>query len=149
MPRLQPRFLHRARSIHPYLPLLLRICRDLPSAQRELRWLGDHVVAITSSDRQREEFPARRQGDMAREGTLLRRFCVRRGRGEPLQYIIGDQPFGPLEILCRRGVLIPRCPLPFPLPLCSISPLPLRSILSRPYNLSTVARRHNTYLTTN
>ncbi|KAJ5504668.1 hypothetical protein N7463_007542 [Penicillium fimorum] len=31
-----------------------------------------------------------------------------RSRGYPLQYILGDQPFGDLEILCRRGVLIPR-----------------------------------------
>ncbi|OJD28241.1 hypothetical protein ACJ73_00371 [Blastomyces percursus] len=31
-----------------------------------------------------------------------------RARGIPLQYILGDQPFGELEILCRRGVLIPR-----------------------------------------
>lgn len=26
----------------------------------------------------------------------------------PLQYILGNQPFGDLEILCRKGVLIPR-----------------------------------------
>lgn len=31
-----------------------------------------------------------------------------RSRGKPLQYILGDQPFGNLEILCRKGVLIPR-----------------------------------------
>ncbi|KAJ5491607.1 hypothetical protein N7539_003174 [Penicillium diatomitis] len=34
--------------------------------------------------------------------------CESRARGMPLQYILGDQPFGELEILCRRGVLIPR-----------------------------------------
>ena len=32
----------------------------------------------------------------------------RREKGEPLQYILGTQPFGELEILCRPGVLIPR-----------------------------------------
>lgn len=37
--------------------------------------------------------------------------CHRRSRGYPLQYILGDQPFGDLEILCRRGVLIPRSDL--------------------------------------
>ncbi|ANB13780.1 Mtq1p [Sugiyamaella lignohabitans] len=31
-----------------------------------------------------------------------------RGRGVPLQYIIGSQPFGDLDIKCARGVLIPR-----------------------------------------
>ena len=32
----------------------------------------------------------------------------RRAGGEPLQYILGTQPFGDLEILCKKGVLIPR-----------------------------------------
>ena len=39
---------------------------------------------------------------------LLAEFVRRRSRGETLQYIIGNQPFGDLEILCRVGVLIPR-----------------------------------------
>jgi methylase of polypeptide subunit release factors len=34
--------------------------------------------------------------------------CARRARGEPLQYILGSQPFGPLDIRCEPGVLIPR-----------------------------------------
>ena len=35
--------------------------------------------------------------------------CVeQRSRGVPLQYIIGNQPFGKLDILCHRKVLIPR-----------------------------------------
>ncbi|KAL3483585.1 S-adenosyl-L-methionine-dependent methyltransferase [Aspergillus germanicus] len=34
--------------------------------------------------------------------------CVARSRGMPLQYILGDQPFGDLDIKCKRGVLIPR-----------------------------------------
>lgn len=32
----------------------------------------------------------------------------RRGQLEPLQYILGSQPFGPLDIKCEPGVLIPR-----------------------------------------
>ncbi|CAK9781245.1 S-adenosyl-L-methionine-dependent methyltransferase [Cutaneotrichosporon oleaginosum] len=32
----------------------------------------------------------------------------RRARGEPLQYILGDTDFGPLTLLCRPPVLIPR-----------------------------------------
>lgn len=35
--------------------------------------------------------------------------CHRRGKGEPLQYVLGTQPFGNLELMCRPGVLIPRC----------------------------------------
>ncbi|KAI5280516.1 hypothetical protein KEM54_003672 [Ascosphaera aggregata] len=31
-----------------------------------------------------------------------------RAVGKPLQYILGNQPFGQLDILCREGVLIPR-----------------------------------------
>lgn len=31
-----------------------------------------------------------------------------RERGMPLQYILGSEPFGDLDILCRPGVLIPR-----------------------------------------
>jgi len=38
----------------------------------------------------------------------LLNLCERRSRGEPLQYILGSQPFGELEIKCRHGVLIPR-----------------------------------------
>jgi len=34
--------------------------------------------------------------------------CRRRALGEPIQYILGSQPFGDLDIKCRPGVLIPR-----------------------------------------
>ncbi|KAI1191948.1 S-adenosyl-L-methionine-dependent methyltransferase [Nemania serpens] len=33
---------------------------------------------------------------------------ARRGAGEPLQYVLETQPFAGLEVLCERGVLIPR-----------------------------------------
>lgn len=38
----------------------------------------------------------------------LQHFVERRSRGEPLQYILGSEFFGDLEIQCRPGVLIPR-----------------------------------------
>ncbi|GJJ06314.1 hypothetical protein Clacol_000505 [Clathrus columnatus] len=38
----------------------------------------------------------------------LSQMVKRRTRGEPLQYILGTQPFGPLDILVRPPVLIPR-----------------------------------------
>ncbi len=34
--------------------------------------------------------------------------CLDRSKGKPLQYILGNQPFGDLDITCRPGVLIPR-----------------------------------------
>ncbi|KAH8149808.1 uncharacterized protein LAJ45_05960 [Morchella importuna] len=95
MPRLPPHLLHRAHAHSPLLPLLLPPCRDAPSALSELRWLRAHA-ATTSQP--------------------LRPLCERRRRGEPLQYILGTQPFGDLEMLCRRGVLIPRDRRPNPPP---------------------------------
>ncbi|KAJ7446258.1 S-adenosyl-L-methionine-dependent methyltransferase [Mycena galericulata] len=38
----------------------------------------------------------------------LEQMLARRVAGEPLQYILGEQPFGPLSISLRRPVLIPR-----------------------------------------
>ena len=93
MPRLPWKILWHAQSIDPLLPLLLRQCRTIPSAANELRWLRDHVQSSshqTSADER------------------LRKLCRDRSRGNPLQYILGDQPFGDLSILCQRHVLIPR-----------------------------------------
>lgn len=103
MPRLSNEFLRHARTINPLLPLLLRTCRTLPSAHNELRWLREHV------DTRLE----RKFGDKKDVPGLLRRKCVvnlakKRARGAPLQYLLGSQPFGELDILCRKGVLIPR-----------------------------------------
>ncbi|KAL8836437.1 MAG: hypothetical protein Q9170_002925 [Blastenia crenularia] len=98
MPRLPNQFLRQAHSIDPLLPLLLRSCRDLPSARNELRWLHEHLIASRKPTRH----------DPMRMRKSLRKRCLERSRGKPLQYIIGDQPFGDLEILCRPGVLIPR-----------------------------------------
>ncbi|KAI5849630.1 S-adenosyl-L-methionine-dependent methyltransferase [Morchella snyderi] len=87
MPRLPPHLLHQARAHSPLLPLLLPECRAPSPALSELRWLRAHAAETRQP---------------------LRALCERRGRGEPLQYILGTQPFGALEILCHRGVLIPR-----------------------------------------
>lgn len=94
MPRLPPQLLRRASRISPNLRELLPACRDLQSAANELRWIKEHVNA-TTEPRQR---PSR-----------LKELCIRRGRlHEPLQYILGSQPFGSLEIICKPHVLIPR-----------------------------------------
>ncbi|KAJ7287835.1 S-adenosyl-L-methionine-dependent methyltransferase [Mycena rebaudengoi] len=44
----------------------------------------------------------------ARSPSPLEYLISRRLRGEPLQYILGDQPFGPLTLTVRAPVLIPR-----------------------------------------
>jgi hypothetical protein len=96
MPRIPPTLLRHARRLNRLLPSLLPVCRDLPSSQNELRWLGEHAAEVASK---------KGYGD---EKRLLQQFVSRRARGEPLQYILGTEFFGDLEIECRPGVLIPR-----------------------------------------
>ena len=100
MPRLTTNLLRHARSIDPLLTLLLRSCRDLPSAQNELRWLREHAIKLTQNAKARAQVPGRR--------VLLRHLVQKRATGKPLQYVIGSEYFGDLEIICRSGVLIPR-----------------------------------------
>ncbi|OBT63264.1 hypothetical protein VE03_07969 [Pseudogymnoascus sp. 23342-1-I1] len=103
MPRLSNELLRHAFTINPLLPPLLRTCRTLPSAHNELRWLRQHVDArLEAKFGRKKDIPA-----------PLRWRCVvnlvkKRARGVPLQYILGSQPFGDLDIVCRKGVLIPR-----------------------------------------
>ncbi|KAF7864520.1 hypothetical protein EAF04_006652 [Stromatinia cepivora] len=96
MPRLSHALLLRAHNVSPLLPLVLRETHSLPSAINELRWLREHVDNTTSHHLPNQKWR-----------TLLK-LCQRRARGEPLQYILGTQPFGELEIKCQPGVLIPR-----------------------------------------
>lgn len=102
MPRIPPSLCIEAYRENRLLPLLIKECRSLGSARNELRWLRERALRDSQS-------PARLAGN-PRLGwrTRLRAMCHRRSQGYPLQYILGDQPFGDLEILCRRGVLIPR-----------------------------------------
>ncbi|KAK2766652.1 hypothetical protein FQN54_005963 [Arachnomyces sp. PD_36] len=108
MPRLPTELLVRAHRQDPLLPLLLRECRDLPSARNELRWLRNHAVSEASGVKFRQRRQHINNSQMPGWRTRLRSMCQARAKGKPLQYILGDQPFGDLEILCREGVLIPR-----------------------------------------
>ncbi|KAF7503501.1 hypothetical protein GJ744_003692 [Endocarpon pusillum] len=123
MPRLPPFLLRLANREFHLLPALLRECRDLPSSRNELRWLTEHAIEQAEKLRTTDlaSSPSR-TGDCKNVLTpslpsktipgwrnLLRDYVKRREKGEPLQYILGTQPFGELEILCRPGVLIPRC----------------------------------------
>ena len=91
MPRLPASLLRRAHKISPLLPPLLKTVRELPDAITELRWLRAHA-AQTASPEKTLSSHVHRRGHLA----------------EPLQYILGTQPFGSTEILCRRGALVPR-----------------------------------------
>ncbi|CAN6640709.1 mitochondrial MRF1 N(5)-glutamine methyltransferase Mtq1p [Trichomonascus vanleenenianus] len=83
--RLKSQTIRNAARVHPCLPLLLPTCRTLEAATQELRWIRNEL----------------------KEG--VRNACYRRGvLGHPLQYVLGTQPFGPLEIKCGKGVLVPR-----------------------------------------
>ena len=112
MPRLAAALLREARASHVLLPLLLRECRDLPSARNELRWLQEHAHDSCGLPPGvfRIETPLKKAESAAYSLTwkTLSRNVHRRAKGEPLQYILGTQPFGNLQILCREGVLIPR-----------------------------------------
>ncbi|KAI1497562.1 S-adenosyl-L-methionine-dependent methyltransferase [Biscogniauxia marginata] len=103
MPRVPPSLLQRANRISPHLATLLPVCRTLPSARNELRWIREHV--LSGSDAGRSGRISR--GDRGLEAAVDR-LVRRRGSGVPLQYVLGSQPFGHLDIRCRRGVLIPR-----------------------------------------
>lgn len=83
--RVSPKTIRQARSINRYLPLLLRPNKTIESAQRELSWI-------------KSELPVANWHNA----------IIRRSHYEPLQYILGTQPFGELDIICKPGVLIPR-----------------------------------------
>ncbi|KAF2858472.1 modification methylase HemK [Piedraia hortae CBS 480.64] len=76
---------HCARALDPLVARLLPVCQDLTSARNELRWIKERA-----------------------EPNRLRHLVNRRACGEPLQYVLGTTYFGPLELQCRPGVLIPR-----------------------------------------
>lgn len=85
MPRLSPSDVVKARKISKLLPLVLSHTRSLDLASRELGWI---------------------QLELPKDRWL--EACRQRSRGRPLQYILGSQPFGELDVKCREGVLIPR-----------------------------------------
>ncbi|KAL2129951.1 hypothetical protein VTI74DRAFT_7075 [Chaetomium olivicolor] len=111
MPRLPPSLFWRARrEISPMVAQLLPACRDLESATNELRWIREHVRDTESP---------------VPPGLRVWELVEKRGKGVPLQYVLGTQPFGDLEIKCKPGVLIPR-------PETESYTLHLASLLSQP-----------------
>ncbi|KAL1306389.1 hypothetical protein AAFC00_005096 [Neodothiora populina] len=102
MPRLKPSLFHQARAIDALLPLVLQATRDVRAAQNELRWLREFA-------RVRSQQPQHAgQCHKVKWRHSLHQLCRERARGVPLQYLLGSEYFGDLEITCRPGVLIPR-----------------------------------------
>lgn len=81
--RLSPKLVRSLRN--PLLRALLPTTRTVARARLELSWM-------------RAELNQRR----------LAIACLARGRGVPLQYLLGTQPFGPLDIITEPGTLIAR-----------------------------------------
>lgn len=75
----------RATYHNKLLAPLLHATKSLEQARNELRWIQSELPSVQ-----------------------WRNAIIRRGQLEPLQYILGSQPFGPLDIKCRKNVLIPR-----------------------------------------
>lgn len=107
MPRIPTSLILKSYRENPLLPSLLKECRTLESARNELRWLREGAIKASKNNnnaaRHASQIEARSSWQLA-----LWKMCALRSRGKPLQYILGDQPFGELEILCEKGVLIPR-----------------------------------------
>ncbi|CRG88731.1 hypothetical protein PISL3812_05765 [Talaromyces islandicus] len=108
MPRLPTSLLLKSYRENPLLPRLLKECRTLESARNELRWLRDGAIKAQSQKEKKKNNNCVAQIDARSWQLALRKMCALRSKGKPLQYILGDQPFGELEILCEKGVLIPR-----------------------------------------
>lgn len=85
MPRLSPSSIRYAVRQNFYLPALYRATRCIITAESDLRWI-------------KKELP-QNQWHQA---------VIQRAAHRPLQYILGNQPFGSLLIKCNEGVLIPR-----------------------------------------
>lgn len=85
MPRISGKLVRLAKKTSHLLVPLLRATRNLESARNELRWI-------------KSELPKNKWNSA----------IARRSRLEPLQYILGSQPFGGVDIRCEPGVLIPR-----------------------------------------
>jgi methylase of polypeptide subunit release factors len=102
MSRIAPTIIKKAaQRIDPYLSLLLKEAGTIKAARNELRWLKEHVESSKTLDCNYIA-PQKPPHDPLLE------LCKRRSKSEPLQYILGSQPFGELDILCEPGVLIPR-----------------------------------------
>ncbi|CAI6333738.1 unnamed protein product [Periconia digitata] len=118
MPRIANSIVRRAYAQDPLLPALLGVCRDLSLAANELRWLREHVDELplapaprplNTSTRRKKRIPNNDKHRLRKiKEAKLRDLVKQRSRGTPLQYLLGTEFFGELELKCGRGVLVPR-----------------------------------------
>lgn len=83
--RISPRTVRQALKYDKLVVPLLRANLSVEQARQELRWIQQELP--------KAEWPLAVQ---------------KRALKVPLQYILQSQPFGPIDIKCREGVLIPR-----------------------------------------
>lgn len=86
-----------SRNFEELEPLVLKLTRalgDRKAALRELQWMKQALAQSRSP----------RAPPLGGLPSLV----DRRAKGEPLQYVLGTQPFGPLGLLVRPPTLIPR-----------------------------------------
>ncbi|KAK9767661.1 hypothetical protein K7432_002383 [Basidiobolus ranarum] len=87
---------------------LLPVCENnLDHAQQEIRWLTEYVKLNLSNDPQLSELP-KNELDQKENEKLEELVSQRVDLRKPLQYILGTQPFGELDIVTKPPVLIPR-----------------------------------------
>ncbi|EPY53145.1 S-adenosylmethionine-dependent methyltransferase (N(5)-glutamine) [Schizosaccharomyces cryophilus OY26] len=79
-----------------FLADLYRATESIEQAKQEWKWICQEL---------RELYPKDSKLHIQRK---IIQACKLRGRKYPLQYILQTQPFGPLNIQCSPGVLIPR-----------------------------------------
>ena len=78
--------------------------KGLPNGRREAEWIFADTLGLT-----RLELYTRWEMPLPEHEVIrLRERIARRGKREPLAYLLGSQPFGPLTLNVGPGVLVPR-----------------------------------------
>ena len=80
------------------------LSKELPNGRREVEWIFSETLRLT-----RLELYTRFDMLIGEAEVLaLRDRITRRGRREPLAYVLGNQPFRSLQLLVTPAVLVPR-----------------------------------------
>lgn len=92
-------------SIHTELKNIeLQLQRVSDAPAREAEWLLEHVSGLDRGQQRRHDLHDLTAAQLG----ALHRLVARRARGEPLAYVLGEQPFWTLRLEVNPAVLIPR-----------------------------------------